>query len=68
MEDLVTTGGVLHSDEYTDIVNTICDVFGCKQNEITEIKALQKGLPNIVLSFKNNGGKYVCLSPSRKWF
>ena len=54
-----TTGGVLHASDIVFINNCICEVFGCQPVDITELKPLQKGLSNSVLSFRYNGGKYV---------
>ena len=62
-ESIQTTGGILHSQDIDFINNCICDVFGCKLSQITELKPLQKGLSNSVLSFKYNGGKYVFRYP-----
>ena len=59
-----TTGGVLHPEDIQNISDCICDVFGCEPDAITELKPLQKGLTNSVLSFRLNGGKYVFRYPS----
>ena len=58
-----TTGGILHPQDITFITNCICDVFNCEPLHITELRPLQKGLSNSVLSFKYNGGKYVFRYP-----
>ena len=64
MTDLIkTTGGILDSDDISSIINSICDVFNCQQEAITELKPLQKGLTNSVMSFCYNGGKYVFRYP-----
>ena len=63
METIITTGGVLHSNDIVFITNCICDVFTCEPNQILELQPLQKGLTNSVLSFRYNGGKYVFRFP-----
>lgn len=63
MESIQTTGGVLHPDDIEFITNCICEVFDCDASQIAELKPLQKGLSNSVLSFKYNGGKYVFRYP-----
>lgn len=62
-ESIRTTGGILHSEDIQSILNCICDVFNCNVDAITELKPLQKGLSNSVLSFCYNGGKYVFRYP-----
>lgn len=62
-ESIQTTGGVLHPQDIEFINNCICEVFGCNAEAITELKPLQKGLSNSVLSFRYNGGKYVFRYP-----
>lgn len=63
MSVIQTTGGVLLTSDITFIVNCICDVFGCRPEDVTELEPLQKGLSNSVLSFRYNGGKYVFRYP-----
>ena len=63
ISDIQTTGGLLTNDIYLEIVNNICDVFGCDESQLKDIEPLQKGLSNIVLSFRYNGGKYVYRHP-----
>lgn len=63
MDYIQTTGGILHASDIEFINNSICEVFGCEPNDITELKPLQKGLSNSVLSFRYNGGKYVFRYP-----
>jgi len=63
ISDIQTTGGLLTNDIYREIINNICDVFGCEESQLKEIEPLQKGLSNIVLSFRYNGGKYVYRHP-----
>lgn len=58
-----TTGGILFSEDIRNIIDYICDVFNCTSDAITELKPLQKGLSNSVLSFCYNGGKYVFRYP-----
>ena len=62
-ESIQTTGGVLHPSDIEFINNCICEVFNCEPGDITELKPLQKGLSNSVLSFCYNGGKYVFRYP-----
>ena len=62
-DSIQTTGGVLHPSDIEFINNCICEVFGCEPEDITELKPLQKGLSNSVLSFRYNGGKYVFRYP-----
>ena len=63
MDSIQTTGGILHPSDIVFINSCICDVFGCCPDDITELKPLQKGLSNSVLSFRYNGGKYVFRYP-----
>ena len=64
MENIIkTTGGVLHHKDIVFITNCICDVFDCDSSSVSDIKPLQKGLSNSVLSFRYNGGKYVFRYP-----
>ncbi len=58
-----TTGGVLHEKDLNFINKTICEVFNCNEDQILDLKPLQKGLTNSVLSFELNGGKYVFRFP-----
>ena len=58
-----TTGGVLYPSDIEYIKNYICEVFDCSSESITDLKPLQKGLSNSVLSFRYNGGKYVFRYP-----
>jgi hypothetical protein len=62
-ESIQTTCRVLHPSDIEFINNCICEVFGCGPDDITELKPLQKGLSNSVLSFHYNGGKYVFRYP-----
>ena len=63
MDSIQTTGGVLHPEDILFINNCICEVFNCEPSQITDLKPLQKGLSNSVLSFRFNGGKYVFRYP-----
>lgn len=63
MESIQTTGGILHQSDLDFIYQTICEVFNCNKDQITDLKPLQKGLSNSVLSFELNGGKYVFRFP-----
>ena len=56
MDSIQTTGGVLHPQDIQFIKDCICDVFDCKEEDITDLKPLQKGLSNSVLSFRRGGG------------
>ena len=58
-----TTGGILHQEDLGFIYQTICEVFNCSKEQIINLKPLQKGLSNSVLSFELNGGKYVFRFP-----
>ncbi len=58
-----TTGGVLHKEDLDFIYRTICEVFNCNREQITDLKPLQRGLSNSVLTFELNGGKYVFRFP-----
>lgn len=62
-DSIQTTGGVLHHEDILYINKCICEVFNCTASQIAELKPLQKGLSNSVLSFKYNGGKYVFRYP-----
>ena len=62
-QTIQTTGGILLPEDVRNIINNICDVFNCTSEAITELKPLQKGLTNSVLSFCYNGGKYVFRYP-----
>ena len=50
-EIIQTTGGVLHQHDLDFIYQTICDVFNCYKEQINNLKPLQKGLSNSVLTF-----------------
>ncbi len=58
-----TTGGVLHKSDIDFINECIRDVFCCEEKDILDLKPLQKGLSNSILSFRYNGGKYVFRYP-----
>ena len=58
-----TTGGILHQEDLNFIYSTICEVFNCNKEQITNLRPLQKGLSNSVLTFELNGGKYVFRFP-----
>ncbi len=60
---ILTTGGVLFDSDVKAIIDSICDVFNCNEQEISHLEPLQKGLSNSVLSFRYNGGKYVYRYP-----
>ena len=63
MGTIQATGGILHASDIENITKSICDVFHCKESQITDLEPLQKGLTNSVLSFRFNGGKYVYRYP-----
>lgn len=63
MAGIQTTGGLLTEDGYKKICSTICCVFRCDREDIEDLKPVQAGMTNIVLSFKLNGGKYIFRHP-----
>lgn len=63
MSDIQTTGGLLHQSDIDAIYKTIADVFSCRKEDISDLKPLQKGITNSVLSFVCRGGKYVYRYP-----
>lgn len=62
-EGIVTTGGIFSASDKERVLEAICDVFNCQPDEIRDLKPIQSGLTNIVLTFKYNGGKYVYRHP-----
>lgn len=58
-----TTGGVISQEDIAFIYQTICEVFNCNKDQIQNLKPIQKGLSNSVLTFELNGGKYVFRFP-----
>ena len=62
-DTIQTTGGVLHPQDVDFIIQTICEVFNCNEEQINNLEPLQKGLSNSVLTFELNGGKYVFRFP-----
>lgn len=63
MADIQTTGGIFTEESQKIVLNNICSVFDCKEEDIKELIPIQAGLTNVVLSFKLNGGKYVYRHP-----
>lgn len=63
MQDIQTTGGIFTNESRKIVLSNICKVFDCKQEDIEELKPVQAGLTNVVLSFRLNGGKYVYRHP-----
>lgn len=63
VESIQTPGGTLHPSDIKYINDCICDVFGCRLDEITDLKPLNKGLCNSVLSFRYKGEKYTFRYP-----
>ncbi len=63
MADIQTTGGLFTDESRKVILNNICRVFSCKEEDIEELVPVQAGLTNVVLSFRLNGGKYVYRHP-----
>lgn len=63
MEDIKTTGGVFTEESQRTVLSNICKVFDCEESDIEELKPVQAGLTNVVLSFRLNGGKYVYRHP-----
>ena len=63
MEDIKTTGGIFTEESRRIVLANICKVFDCKESDIEDLKPVQAGLTNVVLSFRLNGGKYVYRHP-----
>ena len=63
MESIITTGGIYTEKIKQSILDTICKVFQCSQEDVENIKPIQEGMTNIVLSFEFNGGKYIYRYP-----
>ena len=63
MNEIKTTGGILHQEDLFFIYQTICEVFNCNKEQIQNLQPIQKGLSNSVLTFELNGGKYVFRFP-----
>ena len=63
MKDIQTTGGLFTEGSKNIVVHNICNVFGCKEDDIENLEPVQAGLTNVVLSFNLNGGKYVYRHP-----
>jgi thiamine kinase-like enzyme len=61
--EIITTGGVFYKEDHNLVTRNICDVFSCKPNDINNIRPIQAGLTNIVLTFHFNGGQYVYRHP-----
>ena len=47
----------------SDAIRTISEVFGCKENEITNLETLKKGMTNRSFVFTVKGSKYVMRIP-----
>ena len=47
----------------SDAIHTIADVFSCKDDDITDIEILKKGMTNRSFMFKVNGEKYIMRIP-----
>lgn len=63
MNSIQTTGGLYTVEIKNEIMKNICGVFGCKESDVEELKPVQAGLTNIVLSFFVNGGKFIYRHP-----
>lgn len=63
LKDIQTTGGLFTEELRKNVVANICRVFYCSEDDIEELKPVQAGLTNIVLSFELNGGKYIYRHP-----
>ena len=50
--DIKTTGGIVKEDDVIKILKVISDVFSCPIDEIFNLKPLQKGITNAILSFE----------------
>lgn len=61
--DIQTTGGLFTESNKEIVIYNICQVFDCNKDDIEELKPVQAGLTNVVLSFRLNGGKYVYRHP-----
>lgn len=49
--------------EASEIIENICNIFNCKIDEVTEIKAIKAGLTNISFTFEISGEIYVYRHP-----
>lgn len=63
MDSIQTTGGIYTAEIRQIILKNICEVFDCKEEDITDLVPVQAGMTNIVLSFRLNGGKYIYRHP-----
>ena len=63
MESIITTGGTLTEEMLKKILQTICNVFNCSKEDVINLKPVQAGMTNIVLSFELNCGKYIFRQP-----
>ena len=63
MKTIQTTGGAFTEEDKRIVIDNICNVFGCEEDEIEELSPIQAGLTNVVLSFKLKGGKFVYRHP-----
>lgn len=58
-----TTGGLFTENDRDIVLNNICQVFQCHKSDIEDLKPVQSGMTNIVLSFRLKGGKYIYRHP-----
>lgn len=63
MQSIQTTGGLFTNEIRAAIIDNICTVFQCDENDIEDLIPVQAGMTNIVLSFWLNGGKYIYRHP-----
>ena len=63
MDAIQTTGGLFTEESRKTVVENICQVFDCREEDIEELVPIQAGLSNVLLSFWLNGGKYVYRHP-----
>ena len=63
MQDIQTTGGLFTEQIKNEIIQNICRVFSCKEEDIENLVPVQAGMTNIVLSFMVNGGKFIYRYP-----
>ena len=47
----------------TDSIKTICSALSCKENEVTDISVLKKGMTNRSFLFSTKGAKYIMRIP-----
>lgn len=63
MSGIQTTGGLFTKEIEKDIIKNICSVFRCEEKDVIDLKPVQAGMTNIVLSFFVRGGKFIYRYP-----